>query len=57
MTWVYFLKYKSQVFEYFRKFKAYAEKESGHNVKALRTDRDGEYLSNDFKAYCDEHEI
>lgn len=29
MSWVYFLKYKSQAFENFMKFKAFVEKQSG----------------------------
>ena len=57
MTWVYFLRYKLQPFQFFRKFKAQAEKESGHCIKALCSDRGGEYLSNEFKAYCDDHGI
>ena len=57
MMWVYFLRYKSHVFECFRKFKPQAEKESGHCIKALHSDRGGEYLSNEFKAYYDDYAI
>lgn len=42
-TWVYFLRNKSEAFDTFRKFKAVVEKESGYEIKALRTDRGGEY--------------
>jgi hypothetical protein len=31
--WVYFLKYKSDVFETFKKFKAMVENENGQNIK------------------------
>ena len=51
MNWVYFLKSKSQVFEQFRRFKALVEKECGRSIKILRSDRGGEFLSNEFKAF------
>ena len=44
-TCVYFLKYKSEVFEKFCNFKALVENQSGQHVKVLRTDRGGEYIS------------
>jgi hypothetical protein len=37
--WVYFLNEKSNVFNYFKKFKALFEKKSGYSIKSLRTDR------------------
>nr|GEU78706.1 hypothetical protein [Tanacetum cinerariifolium] len=39
MTWVYFLKHKSETFECFKKFKSLVEKQSGSVVKILRSDR------------------
>jgi len=57
MSWVYFLKFKSEAFENFKKFKALVEKQSGYNIKALRTDRGGEFLSDDFNLFCDENGI
>ena len=56
-TWVYFLKNKSEAFNKFLKFKAQAEKECGHYVKVLRSDRGGEYTSNAFVIYCRNHGI
>ena len=47
-TWVYFLKQKSEVFSIFKKFKATVEKESGREIKAIRTDRGGEFTSKEF---------
>ncbi|KAK4269964.1 hypothetical protein QN277_023055 [Acacia crassicarpa] len=47
-TWVYFLKQKSEVFEVFKKFKASVEKESGCKIKAMRSDRGGEFTSKEF---------
>ena len=55
--WVYFLKEKSEAFETFRKFKAEVENATGERVKALRSDRGGEYLSNKFRDFCEEHGI
>ncbi|CAN1222821.1 Retrovirus-related Pol polyprotein from transposon TNT 1-94 [Linum grandiflorum] len=56
-TWVYFLKEKSETFEAFKKFKALVEKESGRYIKALRSDRGGEYMSDNFRRFCEEHGI
>nr|GEU73882.1 cysteine-rich RLK (receptor-like protein kinase) 8 [Tanacetum cinerariifolium] len=57
MSWVYFLRQKSESFKYFRKFKALVEKQSGKALKFLRTDRGGEFTSKDFDAFCDERGI
>jgi hypothetical protein len=38
-------------------FKALVEKESGKQVKALRSDNGGEYISNDFKDFCSKEGI
>ncbi|KAL8112746.1 hypothetical protein AgCh_020161 [Apium graveolens] len=57
MSWVYFLKFKSEAFENFKKFKAFVEKQSGRDIIALRTDRGGEFMYEEFNAFCDEHGI
>ncbi|KAL0438667.1 UNVERIFIED_CONTAM: Retrovirus-related Pol polyprotein from transposon TNT 1-94 [Sesamum latifolium] len=54
MTWVCFLKEKSEVFSIFRKFKASVEKQSGNAIKVLRTDRGGEFVSAEFDSFCEE---
>ncbi|KAI5335519.1 hypothetical protein L3X38_025652 [Prunus dulcis] len=54
MAWVYFLINKSNAFECFNKFKAMTELQSGHKVKSLRSDRGGEFMSNEFHEYCSE---
>ncbi|GKC32579.1 retrovirus-related pol polyprotein from transposon TNT 1-94, partial [Tanacetum coccineum] len=57
MSWVYFLKHKSEVFECFKKFKILVEKQTRKVVKVLRTDHGGEFTSNEFHAFYDEHGI
>lgn len=57
MTWVYFLKSKSEVFSVFKSFKKLVETQSGETIKMLRTDNGGEYTSKDFKAFCEEFGI
>ncbi|GJW58649.1 retrovirus-related pol polyprotein from transposon TNT 1-94, partial [Tanacetum coccineum] len=57
MSWVYFLQAKSETFEFFKKFKAMAEKQSGNYLKVLKTDRGGEFLSKEFSDFCFEHGI
>jgi Integrase core domain len=55
--WVYFLKEKSKAFEIFKKFKVMIEKSMGYYVRALKSDRGGEYLSNEFNAYYEKQGI
>jgi len=57
MSWVYFLKFKSEVFENFKRFKALVEKQSGCPIVALRSDRGGEFTSNEFATFCEKNEI
>ncbi|KAL8155990.1 hypothetical protein AgCh_001157 [Apium graveolens] len=52
-AWVYFLAYKSDVFTIFKLFKALVEKEKNLPIKCLRTDRGGEFTSDEFKEYCE----
>lgn len=51
------LKHKSEVFEKFCHFKNLVEKQCGHYIKVLRTDRGGEYISKDFLHFCRENGI
>src|ERR1700709_1628163 len=49
------IKAKSDVFEAFKQFKAYAENQSERKIKTLRDDKGGEYMSNaflDFTTQC-----
>lgn len=56
-AWVYLLKEKSEAFNYFKLFKRKVEIETGKNIKCLRTDRGGEYTSNEFSDFCKEEGI
>nr|GEX99853.1 zinc finger, CCHC-type [Tanacetum cinerariifolium] len=49
--YVYLLKHKHEVFENFKVFKSEVELQLGKKIKALRSDRGGEYLSQEFKDY------
>ena len=49
---VYLLKKKSEAFSQFKEYVAEAERELGAQVKQLRDDKGGEYMSGDFIRYC-----
>ncbi|PPZ39278.1 hypothetical protein C5P26_25735, partial [Escherichia coli] len=43
--YLYLMKYKHESFEKFKEFKSEVENQTGKSIKALRSDRGGEYLS------------
>ena len=49
--YVYQMKRKSETFEKFKEFRAEVENQLGKRIKAIRSDRGGEYLLGDFKDY------
>nr|GFD02981.1 hypothetical protein [Tanacetum cinerariifolium] len=53
----YLLKHKHEVFENFKVFKSEVKLQLGKKFKALRSDRGGEYLSQEFKDYLSKNEI
>lgn len=53
-TLVYFLRQKSEVFVVFKKFQMMAERQCGKLLKVLRSDRGGEYNSNEFGKFCED---
>jgi transposase InsO family protein len=57
LTWVSFLKEKAEAFEKFKIFKALTENQTGKRLKVVRSDRGGEFMSSDFKEFCDKHGI
>ena len=56
-TAIYFLKKKSEVFQKFKNNIAWAENLTGKRVKILRSDNGGEYVSDEFQQFCNEHGI
>jgi hypothetical protein len=44
-THVYLLKAKGEAFEKFKQYKALMENETGHKIKVLRSDNEGEFVS------------
>lgn len=58
LTWVAFPKeIESEAFEKFKVFKALTENQIRRILKAVRSDRGGEFTSGDFKYFCDKHGI
>jgi len=51
------MKYKSETFKMFKEFRHEVEKQIGKNIKCLRSDQGGEYLSNEFLDYLKENGI
>ncbi|BBH00217.1 multidrug resistance-associated protein 9 [Prunus dulcis] len=54
MIWVYFLRYKSDALNCFRKFKSMVELQSGFKVQCVRSDKGGEFTSCEFNKLCEE---
>lgn len=52
--WIYMLKSKNEALSVFKKFRVQVEKDSKKEIKILRTDRGGEFTSNDFTTYCED---
>ena len=52
--WVYLLKSKDEALQGFKTFRSKVENEAGEKVKVFKTDRGGEFLSNEFTKYCEE---
>ena len=57
LTCVAILQCKSDAFEAFKHFKILAETEKGVKIKTLRSNRGGEFTSEEFSKYCLEHSI
>jgi len=55
--WLELLASKDEALGYFKKFKVAAELESGHRLKAFKTDRGGEFNSRASLVYCNEQGI
>ena len=56
-VWLYTLKTKGECLEKFKEFKALAENQSGHTIKAFRSDNGGEFISKAFRRFLKKHGI
>ena len=54
---LYLVKTKDEALNYFKIYKAEVENQLERKIKRVRSDRGGEYLSNDFSEYCAKHGI
>ena len=57
MMIVLYLREKLEAFEKFKWYFARVEKETGKRLKCLRSDRGGEFISNEFNNFCTERRI
>ena len=55
--YMYLMRRKSETFEKFKEFRADVENQLGKRIKAIRSDRGGEYLLGDFKDYLTQNGI
>ncbi|PWA54556.1 ribonuclease H-like domain, Reverse transcriptase, RNA-dependent DNA polymerase [Artemisia annua] len=55
--WAYFLETKDQAFDTFKEYKNTIEKELRTTLKMFRTDRGGEFTSNEFTQYCKDNAV
>jgi len=51
------MKHKHEAFEKFKAFKALVKNELDRRIKCLRSDRGGEFTSDEFFDFCEEHGI
>ena len=51
------ISHKSEALDYFTKFTRLVENQLSTKIKALRSDQEHEYLSEQFKEFCDEKGI
>jgi hypothetical protein len=56
-SYVYLLKTKEEALNYFKTYKAEVENQLKKKIKCFRSDRSGEYFSNELDLFCAEHGI
>ena len=57
MCWIGLLKNKGEAFEKFQAFKDLVEIDLDQKIKCLRFDRGGEFTSDEFFDFCEQHGI
>jgi len=57
MCWIGLLRHKYEAFEKFKAFKALVENKSDHKIKCLKSNQGGEFTSNEFFDFCEQHGI
>ena len=57
MMTIMFLKHKYDAFQMFKWYLARYEKENGKSLKCLRSNRGGEFTSNEFDIFCNDRGI
>jgi transposase InsO family protein len=55
--YVYLIKTKDEALHYFKIYKAKVESQLEKKIKRLRSNRGGEYVSNEFSKFCTVHRI
>ena len=55
--YVFLMRHKYESFEMFKRYRSEVEKQTKKDIKILRSDRGGEYLSSEFLAYLEENRI
>ena len=55
--WIYFMKWKSEVFETFKVFKALVENRFKKKIKSIRSDNGDEYIKGYFYQFCESEGI
>jgi transposase InsO family protein len=55
--YVYLLKTKDEAVNYFKTYKAEVENQLEKKIKRFRSDRGGEYFSNEFDLFCVKHGV
>jgi transposase InsO family protein len=56
-VWVYFMRHKSEMFAKFKLWKAEVENQIGKKVKCLRKNNGTEYINDEFRDFCEQHDI
>lgn len=57
MTWVAFLREKLEALEKFKIFKARVENEANRRIKCLRSNREGEFIFDEFDTFYQKYGI